>query len=235
MRNRRLAAAISRLGQPWAYESAILLRTMLEIKINYSWIRLRNSHSRARRFCRFWPLERLRLLEKAASIFRADDYDDRKRMLEQRRRKVRRLFRLRDGTGKMRWARSWAQVESVEARLAEVQKQQNPTGPDLFQYALYVALSSVVHGGPSSLEQVLSVHHRRLGPTRQPESDPQRHVVGALLLLMWTIETFATDAKARRALQPELRDLRSDVTALGTSRKARRRKAAQLPRERELS
>lgn len=226
VRNRRLAAAISQLGEPWAYEAGILVRTMLEMKINYSWIRLRSSHSRALRFCRYWPVEGLRLLEKAASIFRPDDYDDRKTLLEQKRRRVGRLFRFRDGKGKMRWARSWAQVDSVEARLAEVQKHQNPAAPDLFQYALYVGLSAAVHGSPLSLERVLRVQQGKLAPARQPESDPQRHVVGALVLLMWTIDTFAADAKLRRALQPNLRRVASAVTEFAAQRKARRRKAA---------
>lgn len=227
VRNRRLAAAISQLGERSAYESGILVRTMLEIKINYSWIRLRNSYSRALRFYRYWSLERLRLLEKAAAIFRPKDYGARKKALEQERRKVRRLFRNRNAKGKMRWATSWAQVDSIEARLAEVSRKQNPAEPDLFQYALYVSLSSSVHGSPGSLRQVLRVHQRRLSPARQPETDPQRNIVGALVLLMWTIDTFATDSKRRRALQPELQVLASEVKALSSQRNVRRGKPAQ--------
>jgi len=218
VRNRRLAAAIMQIKEASAYEAGVLVRTMLEIKINYAWIRLTNTYSRALRFWHYLPVERLRLLERAAMILRPNDYKARKRQLEQARRKVRHLFRLRDRNGKMRWARSWAQVESVEARLAEVQKKQNPSQPDLFQYAMYIYLSSVVHGSPLSVEQVLRIHNKRLRPARQPESDPERHVVGALALLMWTVDTFATDSKLKRALQPEISDLASAVGALAARR-----------------
>ncbi len=215
VRNRRLAAAISQLERPSAYEAGVLVRTMLEIKINYAWIRLTNTYSRARRCCRHWPLDRLRLLEKAASIFRPNDYEDRKRLLEQARRRVRGLFRFRDRKGRMRWANSWAQVDTVEARLAEVQKNQNAGEADLFQYALYIALSSAVHGSPESVERVLRIHKQRLRPARQPEGDPERHARGALVLLMWTVDMFATDSKLKRALRPEIHGLASAVKAEG--------------------
>lgn len=133
VRHRRIAVAIQRLGRQSAYESRVLLRTMLEIQINYAWIRLRNTHSRAVRFYQFRPVERLRLLEKTATIFRPEDYDQRKRALQVERNKVRHLFRFRNPKGKMQWAHSWPTVGSVEARLTEVQKKEKPGAvPDPF-------------------------------------------------------------------------------------------------------
>ena len=189
VRNRRTAEAIDRLGTSGAYESRVMPRTMLEMRINYAWIRLRQTHSRSVRFFNYWSLERLKLLEKAATFFRPDDYDDRRRALESERRKVRHLFRSRDRQGTMRWAASWAQVSSVEARLNEVQQAETPWNPDLFLYGLYVSFSSAVHGSPNSLNEVLTITNGRLTAKSQPESDPWRNRFGALLTLMWTIET----------------------------------------------
>lgn len=89
IRNRRLAQAILRLGISGAYESRILIRTMLEIQSNYAWIRLQKSHSRAIRFHRFVPLERLKILKQMNSIIKQADYDQMRKRLETQRNKVR--------------------------------------------------------------------------------------------------------------------------------------------------
>jgi hypothetical protein len=215
VRNRRLAAAIARLGRASAYESRLLLRAMLEIQINYAWIRLRNRYSRALRYHRFWPIERLRLLEKASTIFKEADYGQKKQQVEAERRKVRQLFRFRDTKGKMRWAESWAKVNSIEARLVEVLRYEKPTGqPDPFMYGLYVSFSSAVHGSPNSLQEVLRVTNGRLVAAEQPESDPDRHLVGAFILLASTIEAFAEDARLRRALRADIRIVSSALEQL---------------------
>src|SRR2546422_4891915 len=57
IRNRRIAAAIERLGTDCAYESRMLLRPMVETLINHAWIRLRDTHSRATRFVAYQQLE----------------------------------------------------------------------------------------------------------------------------------------------------------------------------------
>ncbi len=226
VRIRRTAQAIDQLGVRFAYESGVLLRTMMEIRINYSWIRLKQTYSRSVRFFNYWSLERLKLLEKSATFFRPADFAQKKEALETERRKVRHLFRHRDRQGKMRWDVSWAQVSSVEARLREVQQAEAPDNPDLFLYGVYVLLSSAVHGSPNSLNQVLRVVNGRLSAKWQPESDPHRHRFGALLILTWTIETFATDAKLKQALHSDLRRLKEDIVGLATYRRAARQQAA---------
>lgn len=226
IRNRRAAQAIDQLGVRFAYESGILLRTMMEIRINYAWIRLTQTYSRSVRFFDFWSLERLTLLEKAATFFRPADFLQKREALEVERRKVRHLFRHRDREGKMRWDRSWAQVSSVEARLREVEGDKAERNPDLFMYGLYVLLSAAVHGSPSSLNHVLGVVNGRLSAKSQPESDPSRHHFGALLVLMWTIQTFATDAKLKRALQPDLQRLNAEIVGLAAYRRAALQQAA---------
>ena len=199
VRIRRLAQAITRCGTQSAYESRVLMRCMLEIQINYAWIRLRNSHSRALRFHHYWSIDRLRLLEKAGTIFRAADYADRRRALIAERRKVRHLFRFRDKNGKMQWAQSWASVSSVEARLAEVQRKEKPAAkPDPFMYGMYISFSSATHGSPNSLVEVLEVAGSRLVPKSQPEMKPKAHYIGAFILLAWAIEAFAKDSRLRR-------------------------------------
>lgn len=215
VRSRRLAEAITRCGNKSAYECRVLLRSMLELQINYAWIRLRNSYSRALRFHQYWPLERLRLLEKTGTIFRASDYTARRRALVAERRKVRHLFRFRDKNGKMQWAQSWASVSSVEARLAEVQKKEKPgLTPDPFLYAMYISFSSASHGSPSSLVEVLDVVGGRLIPKSQPEVRPSAHQVGAFVLLVWTIEAFAEDGRLRRQCGFDIRSVSKPLKAM---------------------
>lgn len=215
VRNRRIARAIERLGRESAYESRVLLRTMLEIQINYAWIRLRKTHSRALRFHKYWPIERLRLLEKTATIFRPPDYNERKQALQAERAKVRHLFRFRDSQGKMQWAQSWASVSSVEARLTEVQKRERPgAAPDPFLYGMYISFSSATHGSPISLNEVLTVDGWRLIASSQPESRPDVHRRGAFILLAWTIEAFAEDARLRRQCRADMTRVLSAVKEL---------------------
>ena len=215
VRNRRIARAIERLGRESSYESRILLRVMLEIKINYAWIRLRNTHSRALRFHQFWSIERLKLLENTATIFKPPDYSERKRLLQIERAKVRNLFRFRDSSGKMQWAKSWASVSSVEARLVEVQKKEKPNdAPDPFLYGMYVSFSSATHGSPNSLNEVLTIDGAHVKASLQPESRPDNHRMGAFILLAWTIEAFAEDAKLRRRCRADLKKVRAAIKEL---------------------
>jgi hypothetical protein len=172
---------------------------MIEIQINYAWIRLRQSHSRALRFLNFWPIERLKMLEKTATIFKDADYAERKKALERERAKVRKLFRFRDSKGKMQWAKSWATVSSVEARLTEVLKKEKPdAAPDVFLYGMYVSFSSPTHGSPNSVIDVLTRAGGHFESKPQPESKPEVHKLGAFILLAWTIEAFTKDAKLKK-------------------------------------
>jgi hypothetical protein len=52
VRSRRLARAIEAIPPECAYETLILLRTMLEIYFDHRWIRLKRKHARAIRFLR---------------------------------------------------------------------------------------------------------------------------------------------------------------------------------------
>ncbi len=188
---------------------------MLEIQINYAWIRLRQSHSRALRFHQYSSLDRLRLLEKAGTIFRPADYAERRKALIAERRKVRHLFRFRDKNGKMQWAQSWASVSSVEARLIEVQKKEKPTAkPDPFMYGMYISFSSATHGGPNSLVEVLDVVGGRLVPKPQPELKPSAHYIGTFILLVWAIEAFAKDSRLRRSCRNEINSVSRPFKAM---------------------
>src|SRR5437867_2769791 len=75
VRNRRLAAGVERLGTACAYEGRMLLRSMIEIMINYAWIRLRQKHSRARRFVAYRPLELLHVHASMHASMPAHDFD----------------------------------------------------------------------------------------------------------------------------------------------------------------
>jgi len=97
IRTRRLAAAIARLGEPHAYEARVLLRALLEIKINYSWIRLRKTYSRALRFVKFLPIERMKLLNRFKPELTTEQFKQMKRRWERDRSTVRHLFRVRNG------------------------------------------------------------------------------------------------------------------------------------------
>jgi hypothetical protein len=154
IRNRRVAEAIERLGETSAYEGRMLLRTMIEIMFNQAWIRLRAKHSRALRFAAFQPLELLRVQTSLHATLAPAEYQATKRNLERQRRDVRHLFRFRASNGMMRWAKSWASVSTVEARIQEVRAAEAPGNPDPFMYAMYSWISSAVHGGPHSVNEM---------------------------------------------------------------------------------
>ena len=214
VRHRRIARAIERLGRESAYESRILLRAMLETQINYAWIRLRQSRSRALRFVKYLAIDRLRLLEKSSTIFRPADYSERKAALEAERASVRHLFRFRNKKTKMQWARSWASVPSVEGRLIEVQKKVRPSeAPDPFLYGMYIWFSAATHGSIDSLADPMVIVDGRLA-LKEPESKPNIHRVGAFILLAWTLEAFTEDAKLTRQCQPKMREFMKTVAEL---------------------
>lgn len=215
VRNRRLASAIARLSRSHAYEARIFMRSMLETLCNYAWIRLRKARYRARRFHCFWPLEQLKLLQKMVTVLKTDQYDALVRRYEGERRNVRHLFRYRDKNGKMQWARSWAAVDSVEARFAEILKKEKPRVPvDPFLYGMFISFSTATHGGPSSINDLLRLENDRLVAKPQPESNPSVHLQGAASLLSWTIEAFAEDAKLKHQLRDQLAPLNRITNAL---------------------
>ena len=122
---------------------------MLEVQVNYSWIRLKNTHSRANRFVKYLPLQQLQIMEKLPPDWRHPTYAQEVRELRAERSRVRHLFRKRSQkTGNLYWEGSWASVSSFENRLQEVLKEQQPgvEPPDTFLYAIYRWTSSAVHG-----------------------------------------------------------------------------------------
>ena len=215
VRNRRLAQAIQRLGIRGAYESRVLMRTMLEIQINYAWIRLRNSYSRALRYHRFIPLEQLKVLKQMNTLLKQDDYDNIRGRLEAERRRTRHLFRFRDSKNKLQWSKTWAAVSSVEARVSEVLSKERPGKQvDPFHYGMYISFSSATHGSPGSVSDVLRIEDDRLVARQQPETNPAVHQRGAAILLAWTIDAFTEDARLRRRLRAELRPLKEAIAEL---------------------
>lgn len=214
VRNRRLAVAVERLGEGCAYEGRMLLRSMLEIMINYAWIRLRRKHSRAVRFLSYQPLELLRVHAQMRDTFSQAEFEQTQRNLESQRRRVRHLFRFRDRRGRMQWARSWAEVSSVEARLREVRSVETPDQFDPFLYGLYAWISSAVHGGPNSLNEVLAKKRNSSVATRQPERNPTAQFKGAAIALAYTVEAAVEDLDLKQLLGSQVEEYSRAVQLL---------------------
>jgi len=208
VRNRQLGQAILQLGNRHAYEKRILIRTMVEIHINYAWIRLKNGEFRANRFIKFGPIEQLKTLEdlELSGLMHRNDYTAKLKEFRRKRAKVRYLFRHLTSKGKPKWDRAWASVTSLESRLEEVLKSQ--TGKyDSFLYALYRLFSSAVHGGPTSLNDVLEPDIP-LRAKPKPESNPASHLGAASVILIATMVALAESSNVIEALEPELSKLK---------------------------
>jgi hypothetical protein len=215
IRNRRIAEAIERLGNDSAYEGRMLLRTSMEIMFNHAWIRLRSKHSRATRFLAFQPLELLRVHASLAATLPPAEFAATKRLLEKQRRQVRHLFRFRDSHGDMRWAKSWASVSSLEARMTAVRAAESPGDPDAFMYGIYSWISSGVHGGPNSIKEMFGFDSGRLKVCRQPEKDPTAQLVGATISLAHTLSCAVEDLNLKKQLGREVRKYVVAVKTLG--------------------
>ncbi|MCF8078951.1 MAG: DUF5677 domain-containing protein [Desulfobacterales bacterium] len=218
IRNRRLAQAISQLNSQYAYEKQILIRSMVEIHINYTWIRLKKTELRANRFIKFAPLELINILKdiEHSGLMGQDEYRSKLKEYKNKRSKVRHLFRNRIKRGKNKdkliWDRNWASGASLESRLKEVLSSE--TGKyDSFLYGLYRWLSSTVHGGPTSLNDVLEADMPLRGKL-QPESNPMSHLVGAFVVLLATIEALANSSNTIKEIEPELSKLQSALKRL---------------------
>lgn len=214
VRNRRLAVAVERLNKRCAYEGRMLLRSMLEIVINYAWIRLRQKHSRAKRFLAYQPLELLRIHAAMWYTFSQEEFKRTQRNLEAQRRRVRHLFRFRDKKGKMQWARSWAKVDSVEARLREVRSAETTGQPDPFLYGLYAWISSAVHAGPNSLKEVLRKRGNSLVAKGQPEKNPTAQFTGAAAVLAYTVEAAVEDLGLEPLLASQVKGYSTAIQGL---------------------
>jgi hypothetical protein len=211
VRNRRLASAIVGVRSEYLYESLILLRTMLEIFVYYSWIRLKNRHSRAIRFLRYEPIDGLKCVETMPTAFSPLKFAEIKKRLRRERSRTRHLFRIPDKkTGKRHWARSWATVSSIEGRLHEVRSSVPPPAVGNYLYGVYRWISSIVHGGPQSLGTVLT-SSGSLRAVAQPLNDQGMPIRVAFVLLVSTIDLFAVDMGVASALDPELSRLKKHL------------------------
>jgi hypothetical protein len=147
--------------------------------------------------------------------FSQAEFEQIQRNLESQRRRVRHLFRFRDSEGNMRWARSWAEVNTVESRLREVRSEETPGHPDPFLYGLYAWISSAVHGGPNSLHEVLAKRRNSSVATRQPERNPTGQFKGAAIALMYTVEAAVEDLGLKQLLASQVEEYSRAVQALG--------------------
>lgn len=221
VRARRLAEAIRILGPEYGYEARLQVRTMLELYFNYAWIRLKRPHSRAIRFLRFQPLEKLRLSKDLVRLSpeRERELAPHIARLEKQRATLRYLFRSRDAKGKMRWARDWAGGRSLESRLDEVLAASRASGKpvDNFLYALYRWLSGAVHGSAQSFDDVLTADRSVRAKTNEElKSEEEQDAASASLLAIWSI--VARDLRLPRAVSNEAKvQLRELVKTLRES------------------
>lgn len=185
---RRLAVAVLTLGQDSAYESRILLRTMIEHYFNLSWLLLRAPVRRCHRFLAFLSLDRLRILQEMPPEDRRPDHAKSVKRLRAARARHRHLFRHRDPkTGKLTWDKNWAQGLSFEARVRQVQTTRpRPRAPQItnFAYPLYRWFSAPVHGSALHLHELLAPSRRGARPRTQPDPNPAIPVEAASILLL---------------------------------------------------
>jgi hypothetical protein len=220
IRQRRLAEAVLRLGIKNAYESKVLLRSMIEIHFNSEWILYRGGTRRAKRFVDFHPLEQLRILDQVGPTLRMPDDMAIRRRLVAARAKVRHLFRRRNKQGKYQWSNTWATVTSLEARMRAVLARRKVTGPAdaQFFYGLYTWYSSAVHGGPISMRSVIQYRGRQPSPRPQPEPDPLASIGAALLVLESTIGAVGSCSGQLHLLEPQFGALSRAVRELTRAR-----------------
>ena len=208
VRVRRLAEVVGQIGPERAYESRILVRSMLELYFNYAWMRLRSPQRRANRFLKFLALEHLKI---QLELTRTPDLNlpplrQAIKTSTAERTKLRHLFRITDAKGKRRWAKDWARGASVETRIGEVLGQTMPDQQfDPFLYTLYRIFSSAVHGGPQSFLDCLTSTQFGFREAPQPETNPAAPYVAACVILLGTHTaaskdlSYTTPQKARLA------------------------------------
>ena len=209
IRNRRLAEAILKLGTQHAYEGKMLLRSMIEIYTNYSWIELESKEHRANRFLKFAPIEGLKILKELSSFFGPTTYKSYFKKIIEERAKTRHLFICRNKNNKLKWATDWAEITSLENRMQKIMEA-GAGKYDSFLYAIYRWSSSAIHGGPRSLFEVME-NNRSLHAKAQPENDPLAQICVAAYILLATIEALANDAQVLDIINKELVELQSCV------------------------
>lgn len=226
VRNRRIAEAILALGERHAYEGRMLLRSMIEIQINWSWIRHGRGHSRALRFMRFDPIERKQITQDIQSVLPKSRAVKSLSKLSAERSATRHLFRRRSGkSGKLIWDAHWASLPSLRDRYVALRKAEGADPSDTFIYGLYRWASSAVHGGPVSLSEVVHVPRSRPVPMRQPERNPTAQISAAASTLAAMVTQLASDARLVRRLGTDLSGLVAEMRSR-VEENTRRRKDA---------
>lgn len=212
VRARRLAEAVYRLGPEYAYEAQLQMRALLEIHVNYSWIRLRRPHSRAIRFIRYVVIEKLKVAEDLArgSPERAAALKKDIARLRKQRTRTRHLFRRRNSKG---WDKNWAGGLTLEARLQEILKVSRAAGRDVdpFLYTLYRWLSGPAHGSAQSFDDVLAVKSRKLFVKEDAELVSTEVLDGAsaTLISLWTMaaEDFGFERQIKHQIRARLAEM----------------------------
>lgn len=185
VRNRRFAQMLALIPEDLAYETLAVIRCMVEIQINLSWIRKDPGGERAERFLKFEPLERLDMIKEMPESIPPGTARDIVDSLETKREVVKDLFADVTANGRTRWAKHWAQVPTLRKRLNEIMTLEGLTRVP-FTYVVYRWASSVVHGSPSSIASVLQNEAGVVGPVAQPLSDPTSVFASAALSLLMT-------------------------------------------------
>lgn len=214
VRARRSAEAVCRLGDEYSYEAQLLVRSLLELYFNYAWIRLRHSKSRASRFLKFHTIEKLTILADYPPEWRQPSYQAKVQQLKRDRAALRHLFRRKDKNGRRFWAKSWAQVESLEARIRDVQRASGGSGEDRFMYALYRWFSSVAHGGPQSFADVLAVSNGSARSRTTAEMGSGRSMNAAAAVLLVVLAAAIADTSASSDLAGRVQSLFEEVKSI---------------------
>lgn len=197
----RLAESVLKLGKDHSYEAQILIRSMIEIYFNHKWILLCAKEYRANRFMKFQDLERLVISNNLSSLMDPHEYAVQSKKLKGRCAKISHLFRKRNKKGRLVWSKSWASVTSFESRLRQVLKSEIDK-PDDFLYGLYRSLSSVVHGGPMSHDDVMKDWLKL-----RTDSEPEKQIIGGFIILLDSIRTLAEDTSMIKIIETELSKL----------------------------
>lgn len=191
VRLHRLARLMLQIPEEFAYESLALIRCMVEVQVNLSWIRRDKLGDRASRFLAFEPLERLITLKEIPEMIPPGEALETVAKLEAQREAVRSLFAKQGSGSETLWAKTWASVPNLRARLDEIMKAEgNSKVP--FTYVLYRWASTIVHGGPMSIVSILQSHRGNPVPRSQPLSDPTSVYAAAALSLLMTCSDVAT-------------------------------------------
>lgn len=198
VRNRRFAQMLALIPEDLAYEALAVIRCMVELQVNLSWIRKDPVGERAERFLKFEPLERLDMIKEMPESVPPGTAKHIVESLEAEREVVKDLFAGVTANGRTRWAKHWAQGTTLRDRLNEIMTLEGLTKVP-FTYVVYRWASSVVHGGPSSIASVLQNEAGVVGPTAQPLSDPTSVFAGAALSLLMT----SSDAAAVGGLKSD--------------------------------